>query len=358
MNVCFYIDTLNGTGGTERITATLSNYLVNNGVNVTILSKRGGKKSFYQIDSKIKVYAIYDRMDVNIYKNYVQTIRIYRSILSDIKPDVIINIGVNLSLETIPATLGNKCKIISWEHFNAKVYHNFYINYISKLLAAKFSERIVVLTAEDKEVYQRKFYAKNVSVIPYPVSIDVTGYAYNSESKYVLNVGRLTKQKGTDLLLESWALVNKCYPDWKLRIVGEGEWKEQLYSQAQRLNIQKSVEFVAPTLNVITHFKEASIFVMSSRYEGLPLVMIEAKCFGLPMVSFDCDTGPRQIIRDKIDGLLVEPENYELLAQGIIELIESKDSRINYSQEAKEDGNRFAPSVFYSHWNKVLNMVN
>ncbi|MDR6193708.1 glycosyltransferase family 4 protein [Siphonobacter sp. SORGH_AS_0500] len=356
MRICFYIDTLNGTGGTERLTATLSNYLVSIGVNVYIISKRGGNKSFYQLDDRINIYSIYTDLDINIYKKYLTTIKIYRSIIAEIKPDFIINVGVNLCLETIPASLGKHSKIISWEHFNAKVYHNFYVNYLSKLLASKFSDKIVVLTDEDRIYYQQKFHAKRVLVISNPVPIDVGGHEYNSQSKCVLNIGRLTNQKGIDLLIKAWEIVNKKHPDWKLRIVGEGDQKEQLYQQVNDLILSDSIEFVAPSLHVIDHFKEAALFVMSSRYEGLPLILIEAKCFGLPIVSFDCDTGPRQIIINKQDGILIEPQNYIKLADAIIDLMGNVNLRINYSKMAIIDGKRFAPSIFYDNWKTLLGL--
>lgn len=297
---------------------------------------------------------LHELPNINIYKNYPKTLYRYNKFLTKVKPDYIIDIGVNLGLETLPVSVFRGIRVISWEHFNANVFHNYIVNSISKFLAATFSYKLVVLTDQDEKVYQKKFFAKNTLIIPYPVAIDVKGYSYNAESKQVLTIGRLANQKGLDYLLDAWKIVNNKYKDWKLKIVGDGELKNELLDQCSSLDLNEVVEFVSSSPDVVQHFKNSSIYAMSSRYEGLPLVLIEAKCFGLPIVSFDCETGPRQIIRDNIDGLLVKTEQPSLLAQAIISLIESPYKRQEFNKNALMDAQRFSPEVFFEKWKQLL----
>jgi glycosyltransferase involved in cell wall biosynthesis len=354
MILCLYINTLDGTGGTERATVLLANYLADQNWQVYILCKQGGTKSFYNVSDKVTIKYLHESTNINIYKNYIKTLIRYRNFINKAKPDYIIDIGVNLALETHPASFMKKTRVISWEHFNANVYHNYIINSISKWMAASLSKRIVVLTDQDKEVYQNKFSAKKVSVIPYPVAIDVKGHQYNENSRQVLTIGRYTNQKGLDYLLDAWKIVQNKHSDWKLKIVGEGELHSVLLAQCNSLGLDKSVEFIAPSPDVVQHFRQTSIYAMSSRYEGLPLVLIEAKCFGLPIVSFDCETGPRQIIRDNVDGLLIPVNNPTLLAEGIITLIESPSKRKEFNNNALADSVRFSPQEFYKKWENIL----
>lgn len=345
---------MDGTGGTERATVLLANYLADQNLQVYILCKQGGTKSFYNVSNKVTIEYLHANSNINIYKSYLKTIIRYRNFLNRARPDYIIDIGVNLALETHPASFMKKTKVISWEHFNANVYHNYVINSISKWLASCFSKRIVVLTDQDQEVYRKKFSAKNVNVIPYPVAIDVKGNQYNENSKQVLTIGRYTNQKGLDYLLDAWKIVQSKHTDWRLKIVGEGDLHSALLAQCNLLGLNKSVDFVSPSPDVVQHFRQTSIYAMSSRYEGLPLVLIEAKCFGLPIVSFDCETGPRQIIRDNVDGLLIPVNNSTLLAEGIITLIESPSKRKEFNSNAIADSVRFSPQAFYEKWETIL----
>jgi glycosyltransferase involved in cell wall biosynthesis len=158
----------------------------------------------------------------------------------------------------------------------------------------------------------------SIQVIPNPNSLDspqVNDIKFRE--KTVLAVGRLSYQKGFDLLIEAWNKVGAHEEGWKLQIVGSGEEDEKLYRLVKNLNLDSSLEFIPATKNIEQYYPKASFFVLSSRYEGYPLVLVEAMGFSLPCIAFDCKTGPREIIGNHKDGLLVETGNVTELAEQI-----------------------------------------
>lgn len=157
----------------------------------------------------------------------------------------------------------------------------------------------------------------NITVIPNPVTIKLPTVINPHKEKLFLAVGHLTHIKGFDLLLKAWAQVVPNHPDWRLRIVGDGEDKTMLEQLRRKLNIEASTELVPKTNNIAAHYQQAAFFVMSSRFEGLPLVLIEAQAYGLPIVSFDCDTGPAEIIKHGETGWLCKPGCMESLSSSI-----------------------------------------
>ncbi len=354
MRICLFINSLRGAAGSERMAVLLANKLADNGYDVHMLTRQGGTMSFFELRTGIKRHCLYEEEGINIYKTYLQGMKRYRRVLKEIQPDYVIDVCVAMSLMTIPATVFNKnIKVISWEHFNANAYFNFFTAKLSKWLASKLAYTIVVLTQADKETYIKKFAPQRVKVIKNPVTIEIAESA-DLNSKIILAIGRFTAQKGFDMLIESWSLINKTYPDWKLRIVGNGEDEQALLAQCARLNLENSILFTEPIRNVKVYYQNSSIFVMSSRFEGLPLVLIEAKAYGLPIVSFDCETGPREIIRDHIDGVLVPSGDTQKLAEALADLMANEGKRKLLGSNSQQNMNEFSLPAFLNAWEELL----
>jgi len=157
------------------------------------------------------------------------------------------------------------------------------------------------------------------------------------DEKIVLAAGRLVPEKGFDLLLNSWSKVIIHEPNWRLRIVGSGSEEQNLKNISTALNIKNSVDFFPHSKDMVGYFSSASIFACSSRFEGFPLVLIEAKSFGIPIVTFDCGSGPAEIVGDNIDGLLVSNGDCNQLANSILDLIRNKDKLIKFGKNAIND---------------------
>lgn len=172
--------------------------------------------------------------------------------------------------------------------------------------------------------------------------------------KVVLAVGRYRHQKRYDLLLQAWSRVT-TKKGWKLVIVGEGEDKQKIIELSKLLKIDDTVEINSSTDNIAQYFKSASFYCMSSRFEGLPMVLLEAQSFGLPIMSFDCDTGPAELIDDGVSGYLVGPKNIEKLSDAITNMMNlDKDSYLRMCINAKENVNNFKVNEIVKKWLAIL----
>jgi len=351
--ICFFINTLDNSGGTERVTTVLAGALVQQGYEVHIITWYGGEVSFYALDPAIQLHYIFPNRDGSIYKDYLNSLLRYRKLIRLIKPDFLVDVCVALSLLSIPAIAGLKVKLIAWEHFNTGVSWNPYTAKLSRMLAAKFAHTVVTLTDGDKQHYEHKFGARHVISIPNPVTLKPNGRA-DLQVKRVLAIGRFTPQKGFDLLLPIWKQVHARAQDWKLIMVGDGECRNEVMQLAESPGLADCVEFVPPSTNIAAYYLNASIYVMTSRFEGLPLVLIEAKAFGLPIVSYDCETGPRDIVRDQVDGVLVPHLDEAAFVESVLTLINNPQQRQIYAEEALQDVKRFNLEAVLASWNKLL----
>jgi len=312
----------------------------------------GNKSPFFKLNENITLMALF-QTEVNIYKSYLQSFWRYYLLIKKVKPDYIIDVCTALSLFSVPLRLLLPFKLISWEHFNTSVKWNAFTPRIARWLVSNFANNVVVLTNTDKVNYENTFSAKNVITISNPITISHQLKA-NLNSNIVLSIGRFTPQKGFDLLLHAWVIVQAKMPHIKLHIVGDGELKLSLLQLAGQLNISNSIQWFEPTSMIEKYYEESSLYVMSSRFEGLPLVLIEAKSFGLPIVSFDCETGPREIVRDQIDGILVPALDSNALAAAIIRLMQHESLRVRYGNSALNDMSRFSLDEIANKWVKIL----
>ena len=355
-NIVFFIGNLDRSGGTERITSVIANELVKYDYNIIILSLQKGLNPFFKIDKNIKLYSLHTEERSSNFSN-IYIIKNLHNFLKIYSIEYIIDVDIVLSFYSIPASFGLKTKIISWEHFH------YFINVggvfqrikrkIARRLASRYSNTIVTLTNKDKNQYLKNLNIKGKIIsINNPVTIK-HNFQSNIQSKIVLAVGRLTYQKGFDLLLKSWKFVIQEIPDWELYIVGSGEDKKMLENLSRKLNIYNSVKFISKTNEIEKYYMNSSIYVMSSRFEGFGLVLVEAKSFGLPIVSFDINCGPSDIVRDNIDGFLVEKDNIKELAKKIILLIKNEKIRKTFSKNSITD-RRFDINNIIPLWKDIL----
>jgi glycosyltransferase involved in cell wall biosynthesis len=221
--------------------------------------------------------------------------------------------------------------------------------FIMEKLAKKFNH-FIVLTEGNKKEWPS---LRNMMVIPNPLSF----YPEKSSqltNKKVIAVGKQSYQKGYDLLLPAWKLVVEKHPDWQLEIYGKKEPLLKLSDQADALNIGNNVFFFDPVQNIVEKYLESSIYVMSSRFEGFGMVLIEAMACGVPCVSFNCNYGPADIIQDGIDGFIIENGNIRLLAERINVLIEDTDLRKKIGLNAKENVKRYFPAKIINQWDDLF----
>ena len=186
---------------------------------------------------------------------------------------------------------------------------------------------LVALTEEDREAYAKLLDGRvKLAVIPNTVH-DVTGAPADLSKRRVLAAGRFEYQKGYDMLIEAFARVHSKHPDWELRICGHGKLREQFEQAVAEHGLGDVVELPGPSEDLPGEMEQASIYALSSRFEGFPLVLLEAMGKGMGVVAFDCPTGPRDIVVDRENGMIVPPKDPEAFAEGLLALIEDEELR-------------------------------
>lgn len=379
MKILLVIGGLNNGAGTERVCSMIANSLSESSHEILLASIGPCDKPFFPINKDIKIIPLIDfsssnlgRLPVSAYdiKNFYNTIFRIRNKLSD-KPKIIYKIRKILRNErintviavdtdciefTLPAAFGSPVKHICWEHFNFNVNQG---KKRSKLReqAARYCDAVVTLTERDKDNWLKgTIHQSQIISIDNPCPFPVQEYIKEEDTKTVLAVGRLTTQKGFDMLLEAWIQVIKAMPDWILKIVGEGEDRDTLTEFIKKNDLTDSVELVGAADNVSKYYQQAEIFCLSSRFEGFGVVLIEALAFGLPIVSFDCDTGPAEILKDS-DSILVPENNINLLALSLIDLMGNKEQRKNISLKSKEKARIYQPDKIINKWIDLLESI-
>ncbi len=208
-------------------------------------------------------------------------------------------------------------------------------------------DRFVVLTGEDARMWGE---IPTMRVIPNAAVINESGPISECTAKRVIAVGRLDYQKSFDRLIDAWRIVHEEAPDWRLDIFGQGEWRDSLQAMIDFADLDDCVALNAPTTNIAAEYAASSILVMSSHYEGFPMVMVEGMAHGLPAVSFDFKCGPRDIIRDGIDGFIVPDGDIPALARAVLRLIGDEGLRKEMGHAARDVVSRFSPESVTEKW--------
>ena len=209
-------------------------------------------------------------------------------------------------------------------------------------------DKFVVLTEEDKGYWGDM---PNIQVIPNAALFMADRYADMSR-KRVIAVGRLDYQKGFDRLIDAWQIVcsTGLFQEWRLDIFGQGEWKDMLKARIKEYGLQNSLHLNEPTKEIAKEYADSSMLVMSSNYEGFPMVMIEAMACGLPVVTFDFKCGPRDIIKDEENGLIVPDGDIQALADAMMRLMANESLRQTMSVEARKVTETYSEEVVMGKW--------
>lgn len=342
MKVLFIISALNLSGGTERVATTLANALSDK-YDVAIVSRATKDKRSNAFGLKSTVN------DIKFTGGTIRFIIQCKRYISQSKPDIVI-IHTMSKLTPVLLLAGITAdNVWSLEHISFD-FHSHLFRYLRYKLYKKL-HKVITLTHEDAKNYA--FIANKVTVVANSNPLPIRKSVDSLDSKTIVSIGRLTSQKGYDLLIQAWSLIEIRYPEWSFHIYGEGEDKEKLEALITRLNL-RNITLKGITTNVQTVYDTAEFYVMSSRHEGLPVVLIEAQSRGLPVVSFDCPSGPAEIISDNIDGYLVENGNTDMLADRISHLIENEALRKEFSNEALLSAKRFEPEGIISRWMNLI----
>lgn len=370
MKIVYCVSELCHSGGIGRIITTKANYLARKGYEIIIITaEQADRPNFYILDSCIKCYDMginYAENKTILGKAFAYPFKTMRHkkklalLLNTIQPDIVISTMGNEAFFLYK--LNNKSKKILEIHF-ARGYRlmekrsffwrliDLYRTWQEDRIIDKYS-RFVTLTNEDKEHW------KGNKVITIPnISSFYTKEKAPLLNKQFISVGRLVFQKGYDRLIEAWTLVYKKYPDWKLNLYGNGNLENRLKQQILKLGLQNVILIHPPVSNIEDKYMESSGFILSSRYEGLPMVLLEAMSCGLPIISFTCPCGPKDIIEHNIDGILVDEGDISGLAVAIIKLIENDIYRKQLGKTAIKKSCTYSPDIIMNKWIQLFEQV-
>lgn len=356
MQILFLLYDLHFGGGGERVTVNLANSLINRGHNVTILSLASQKNdNIFAVDPRIKIDYLgtgnrFKQQWINkIYS--LNALRDYFGMINE--PTVALAIGAYPSLLLSLLPQRSTIKKVGCQHHAFSALNKYW-----SLLRRMFFNRLdlmVSLTEADRT--KLKQVNPRVVVIPNAVSFYPVNKA-KLENKIILAVGRVDQPKGFDLLIDAFARITTDIPGWKLRIVGDGPQKNELVRHIEQSGLSGNIEWLPPTNNIEQQYMQAAMLVSTSRTEGLPMIMLEAQACGLPVVSFDIETGPNEIITDGKDGFLVKPFDTKQMAHKIKLLCETQTLRTTFGENARQNALRFSPDKIIIMWERLFNQFS
>lgn len=343
-SILIVIDDITLSGGTERVATFIANSLSIEGKKITLLSITAkNSEPYYRLDDRVSLEVVGSN----------NLLALKRSMDSK-KYSFIISISMgrlSFKVALIHFISRLKSKLILSEHvaFEASTW------LISKLklLSYQMADELVLLTEHDHERLCEKIKPR-VSVIRNASSFSIANQSVlETKEKTILAVGRLTYQKAFDRIINIWATIENK-KGWKLKIIGDGEDKESIEYLIEINDLQDSVELLPSSKNIDIEYEKASVFVMTSRYEGLPLVLIESKSFGIPAISYDCKTGPREIINNNSDGFLIPENNIGMFKDKLETLITDENLRKKMQLAALNDANNYTRETIIAKWLRIL----
>lgn len=356
MKIAFVINDITRSGGTERITATLANSFCRKGHDITIISNlKENEKTYFPLNPKIDIHYIHKtsvtgNKFARLYQ-YVKTIFDLKKYLKKHNFDNII--GQSFPINFILYFANAHANHIACEH----TYYSYYSKAIRglRIFLYKKADIVIVLNSEDKRHFEK--YLSNVRLIPNMNYFELPNQQAKLENKIIISAGRLEHHKGFDQLIKAMPVIKQKHPDWQLHIYGEGPFRSKLTDLIKMYNLEKNIILKGNTSDLSQAYLNSSIYVLPSRFEGFGLVLIEAAAFGLPIISFDCPNGPKEILKDNL-GILVPNGNIDQLTKAILMLIENKALRIQYGQRGKLIYNKYTEEQIYPLWKDLFNTIS
>ncbi len=348
----------------------MANHWSDQGVHVSLLTLAAAETDVYPLRPSVERIGLdvmrHSSGPLQAIANNWMRLRTLRRTLRATRPDVVISFTDQINVLTLLAACGLRLRVVICERVDPRHHHlGRSWSFLRRCLYRRCFAAVVQTNAI-REFIQPLVKRRAVYVVPncvrsaqpscnqQPDTPAVAGF----QQHLLVACGRLVPQKGFDLLIDAFAQSTAQRRGWTLRVLGEGSERPALEARIRELGLEQQVELPGWRDDHLAEFQRAEAFVLSSRYEGFPNVLLEAMACGLPVVSFSCPTGPDEIVRDGVDGILVEPENVSALAAALDRLTADPALQRRMGARAGEVVDRFSESVFYARWQAVLTGAN
>lgn len=354
--IAFFSGDITRSGGTENVSIMIANALVEAGgfdVRFISLFEESGKP-FFDLDPRIERYTVHPVPTHGI-QHYFDTVIGLKRLVMQHGIDVLVDIDGILDMYSLPVKRSTGVKVVSWEHFNYNQNPGVPYRKLTRRWAAGKADAIVTLTKADKRLYEEHLHLHcPVAAIPNPMRKPEPEPVYDVESRIIISAGRLTYQKGFDMLVGVAVRVLTNHPDWQWWILGEGEDRPMLERKIAEAGIGDQLILKGRVDDMDGCYRKAAMFVMTSRFEGLPMVLLEAKAYRLPIVSFDCETGPSEVVQDGVNGYLTTLGDIDRMAECILSLMKDRNLREGFSRNSSVGEERFGGESILRQWTSLL----
>jgi glycosyltransferase involved in cell wall biosynthesis len=368
--VVVLVDSLT-SGGAERVSVRLAYHLDSVGVRVVFATIKGEEHDFYRLPDGIERRVIDGGAGRGRIRSNVRRVTSLRRLIRDESPAVVVSMMTMASVLAILAGLGLSARVVVSERNYPPRSEIGAFWALLRRLVYRLADAHVAQTRGIERWLRARTRARNVAVVPNPVAWpiaslpperDPAGF-YRVDDRLVVAVGKLHPQKGFDILIAAFAELAPRFPEWKLAIIGSeiagphSHHGRALESMVDRTGLEHRIALIGRVGNVGDWYERADLFVLPSRYEGFPNVLLEAMAAGCACIAADCETGPSDIIRDGFDGRLVSPEDETALAAAMANLMGSPATRDRFGARAKEVRERFSEARILGQWQDVLAKV-
>ena len=354
MKIVYLTPTVANEGGVAKSLSVKTDFFIENfDYSITIITQNNGNQPlFHRFNSRINWDDIV--LEGNLVRRFLSYKKSINQKIELINPDVVVVSDNGLKGYLVPILLKTKRPVVFESHGSIWVEEKKTVHWLTflkskyKLFLASYFTRFIVLSEESEKEWK----LKNCQIIPNSIDIDFSRKA-KLESKKVIAIARHSYEKGLDRLLHVWAKIQEIKPDWQLDVYGDFSKNISFIKLAQELQLQNSVHFFEPTKHLEAVYLSSSLLVMTSRTEGFPMAILEANALGLPVIAYDCPVGPRAIIKQGENGLLVENGNQNQFVKQLVYLIENVELRKRMGQKAQTMMQSYQHQKIMNQW-KVL----
>ncbi|WP_324027966.1 glycosyltransferase [Maribacter sp. BPC-D8] len=354
--IAFLLSIITERGGIGRVTSLISDQLNNiENFEIHIISYAKKGPTSYGWNDEIPYHYLLENQ-TSMKKGIFKASKRLRNILAFNKIDILISCGQIVGPLGVLSTVFNKTKLIYWSHTSFKGASKKQFRMFNEHITATFSTTLITLTKADEENYSKETLAKRVVQIYNPIDakLEKQSKMFLPNTNKIISVGRLSFEKNFEDIIDIAKIVKMKYPNLKWHIYGSGEHKKTLEQRIEEKGVKDIVILMGQSNKLYELYNDYSLMVMTSRYEGFPMSLLEGLASQLPLISYDVPTGPNEIIRENINGYLIEPFNQNEMANKIIHLLAHPDKMMEFSRNNKKFKTEYSLKNIINKWEETL----